>query len=94
MREEEVRRPRSFDGYDGAALRSPHYAHDASTPAYEDESQDRAELGVGKMVKHPQFGLGEIRALEGHGENTKLTIEFDKVGTKKILVKYGNLKIL
>lgn len=94
VREEEVRRPRSFEGYDGAEPRASHYDYDASTPSYEDESQDRAELGVGKMVKHPQFGLGEIRALEGHGENTKLTIDFDKVGTKKILVKYGNLKIL
>jgi DNA helicase-2/ATP-dependent DNA helicase PcrA len=94
VRQEEVRRPRSFDGYDGSEARSRYYEDEADTPSYEDESQDREVLGVGKMVKHPQFGLGEVRVVEGHGENTKLTIDFEKVGTKKILVKYGNLQVL
>jgi DNA helicase-2/ATP-dependent DNA helicase PcrA len=94
VRREEVRRPRSFEGYAGAETRSRYDTHDADTPSDEDESQDQEVLSVGKMVKHPQFGLGEVRAVEGNGENTKLTIEFEKVGTKKILVKYGNLQVL
>jgi DNA helicase-2/ATP-dependent DNA helicase PcrA len=62
-------------------------------PDYENESQEN-EIRVGKMVKHPQFGLGEILIIDGKGENLKLTIAFEKVGTKKILVQYGNLQIL
>jgi len=94
VREEEVRRHRPFESYDGSETRTRRYEPEAATPDYENESQDGGNLEVGKMVKHPQFGLGEIRAIEGRGENTKLTIDFEKVGVKKILVKYGNLQIL
>jgi len=94
VRQEEVRRPRPSESYDGSETRTRRYDHDDDAPDYENESQDSESLGVGKMVKHPQFGLGEIRAIEGRGENTKVTIKFEKVGAKKILLKYGNLQVL
>jgi len=94
VREEEVRRHRPFESYDGAELRSRRYDSEDGAPDYENESQDGGSIEVGKMVKHPQFGLGEIRAIEGRGENTKLTIDFEKAGVKKILAKYGNLQVL
>jgi DNA helicase-2/ATP-dependent DNA helicase PcrA len=94
VQQEEVRRHRQFESYDGSETRAHRYEPEAATPDYENESQNGGSLEIGKMVKHPQFGLGEIRAIEGHGENTKLTIDFEKVGVKKILVKYGNLQVL
>jgi hypothetical protein len=94
VRQEEVRRHRPFESYEGSTTRARGYEHVDDAPDYENESQDSESLGVGKMVKHPQFGLGEIRAIEGRGENTKLTIEFEKAGAKKILLKYGNLQVL
>jgi len=94
MKHEEVRRHRALDAHDGSEPRPRRYEHVDSAPDYENESQDGERLQIGKMVKHPQFGLGEIRAIEGRGENTKLTIDFEKVGVKKILIKFGNLQIL
>ncbi|MDZ7361727.1 MAG: UvrD-helicase domain-containing protein [candidate division KSB1 bacterium] len=94
VRQEKVRRHRPFESYNGAETRSRDDDYDDDAPDYENESQVSESLGVGKMVKHPQFGLGEIRAIEGRGENAKLTIEFEKVGAKKILLKYGNLQVL
>ena len=94
VQHESVRRPRAFESSDASDIRGRRYESDAKMPDYENESQDGESMQVGKMVKHPQFGLGEIRAIEGRGENLKLTIEFEKVGTKKILVKYGHLQIL
>jgi DNA helicase-2/ATP-dependent DNA helicase PcrA len=94
VRQEEVRRPRSFESPETAETRPRRYEYDGAAPDYENESQETGEMSVGQFVKHPQFGLGEIRAIDGRGENTKLTIEFEKVGTKKILVKYGNLQVL
>ena len=94
VQHEEVRRHRPLDIEDGFEARTRRHEHVDSVPDYENESQDGERLQIGKMVKHPQFGLGEIRAIEGRGENTKLTIDFEKVGVKKILIKFGNLQIL
>ena len=43
---------------------------------------------VGMKVKHPSFGIGVIKAKEGSGENTKLTILFHGLGSKKLALKY------
>ena len=90
--QESVRRHRSFDPHDSDD--APHRRFEHAMPNYENESQEKGELRAGQIVKHPQFGLGEIIALEGSGENLKLTINFEKAGAKKILVKYGHLQIL
>lgn len=91
VQHESVRRPRAFETRDSEEER--YSRHEQAMPDYENESQEN-EIRVGKMVKHPQFGLGEILAIDGKGENLKLTIAFEKAGTKKILVQYGNLQVL
>lgn len=48
----------------------------------------------GLRVRHPVFGVGEIRACELHTDGAKLTIAFTLGGVKKILSKYANLTIL
>ncbi len=94
VQHEEVRRHRAFETHGGAEPRPRREVDEDRTPDYENESQDGDGLQIGRMVKHPQFGLGEIRAIEGRGENTKLTIDFEKAGVKKILIKFGNLQVL
>jgi len=47
--------------------------------------------GVGARVRHPRFGAGQILGREGSGKNLKLTIHFDRHGTKKILPAYTKL---
>ena len=47
--------------------------------------------GVGARVRHPRFGAGQILGREGSDKNLKLTIHFDRHGTKKILPAYTKL---
>jgi len=46
---------------------------------------------VGMKVSHPSFGTGIIKATEGMGEKTKLTVCFPGAGTKKLLARYTYL---
>jgi DNA helicase-2/ATP-dependent DNA helicase PcrA len=46
---------------------------------------------VGLKVMHPSFGLGVIKAREGVGDETKLTVKFKGAGQKKLVVKYSSL---
>jgi DNA helicase-2/ATP-dependent DNA helicase PcrA len=48
----------------------------------------------GQRVKHPRFGLGVIKELEGNGPNQKAIITFDNVGEKKLLLKFAKLERL
>lgn len=65
--------------------------------SWEEETQSRERESAfrrGLRVRHPVFGVGEIRACEPHSEGDKLTIAFATGGVKKILSKYANLTIL
>jgi DNA helicase-2/ATP-dependent DNA helicase PcrA len=46
---------------------------------------------VGVRVIHPQFGEGVVVACEGRGERAKLTVDFRRAGTKKILAAFAEL---
>jgi DNA helicase-2/ATP-dependent DNA helicase PcrA len=46
---------------------------------------------VGIRVIHPQFGEGVVVASEGVGERAKLTVQFRRGGTKKILAAFAEL---
>lgn len=48
-------------------------------------------LSVGVMVKHERFGVGQVIALEGVGENAKATIKFNNAGVKILLLKFARL---
>ena len=53
-----------------------------------------AALSVGMIVQHDRFGVGEVRATEGSGENAKATIKFQNAGVKTLLLKFAKLKII
>lgn len=48
----------------------------------------------GILVKHPTFGKGVIRTIDGDAENKILNILFEEVGAKKIVLKYCTLEIV
>jgi len=50
-----------------------------------------AELKRGARVRHAQFGDGTILTMEGSGPDAKLTVYFDRVGSKKFIAKYAKL---
>jgi DNA helicase-2/ATP-dependent DNA helicase PcrA len=51
-------------------------------------------LRIGMKVRHPKFGEGWVKSVEGMDENQKATILFQSLGTKRLKVKYANLEIL
>ncbi len=51
----------------------------------------RAELKRGVRVRHEQFGDGTILTMEGSGPDAKLTVYFDRAGSKKFIAKYAKL---
>ena len=51
-------------------------------------------LKIGMRVRHPKFGEGRVRSIEGMDENQKATILFQAVGSKRLKVAYANLEIL
>ena len=53
-----------------------------------------AALSVGMIVQHDRFGVGEVHATEGTGENAKATIKFQNAGVKTLLLKFAKLKII
>lgn len=67
---------------------------DTIMPAYEDESQESGMIRPGRWVLHASFGRGRILSVEGKGEKMKVTVDFEDEGQKKIVVKYGNLRLI
>ena len=51
-------------------------------------------LTVGDHIQHERFGRGEVKWLEGEGENAKATIEFVNCGRKQLLLKFARFKKL
>jgi DNA helicase-2/ATP-dependent DNA helicase PcrA len=49
---------------------------------------------AGQRVCHAEFGPGTIRAVEGNGERTKLTVRFDRAGFKKLIARFAALQRL
>ena len=51
-------------------------------------------LRVGTQVRHDQFGLGTVRALEGQGDGAKALVHFASGGVKKLLLRFAQLEIV
>jgi len=51
-------------------------------------------LKAGMRVRHPKFGEGRVRSVEGMNEDQKATILFQTGGSKRLKVRYANLEIL
>jgi DNA helicase-2/ATP-dependent DNA helicase PcrA len=45
-------------------------------------------LQVGAKLRHPSFGIGEVRAWQGAGADLKVTMKFPGVGVKTILARF------
>ena len=67
--------------FDPGAIRA---AKQAETPA-------GGELQRGQRVRHEMFGVGTILTMEGSGPDAKLSVYFERHGTKKFVAKFAKL---
>jgi DNA helicase-2/ATP-dependent DNA helicase PcrA len=58
------------------------------------EADAGEEVRRGRRVRHPTLGVGTVLALEGLGDQAKLTVYFERAGKRKLLAKYANLELL
>ena len=50
-----------------------------------------AELKRGQRVRHEQFGVGTILTMEGSGPDAKLSVYFERHGTRKFIARFAKL---
>jgi DNA helicase-2/ATP-dependent DNA helicase PcrA len=63
----------------------------AITAAKQQQESAAGELKRGQKVRHEQFGVGTILTMEGSGADAKLTVYFDRVGSKKFIARFAKL---
>jgi DNA helicase-2/ATP-dependent DNA helicase PcrA len=64
----------------------------AGQPATSFSGTNSARFSEGDMVMHERFGNGVIVSIEGEPPNNTATVDFDKEGKKKLLLRFAKLK--
>ena len=54
--------------------------------------QDLPSFVKGEQVLHDTFGSGTIGEVSGFGRDLRVTVHFDTIGSKKLLVRYAGLR--
>ena len=55
-------------------------------------NQDLPRFVKGERVVHQTFGSGSVVEVTGFGRDLKVTVDFDDIGTKKLLARYASLE--
>ena len=84
----------------GEGYGSTFHSSKATTPVYTkvENQRDFGSAGgalsyqVGDRVRHIKFGDGEVMAIVSGGRDYEVTVDFDKVGTKKMFASFAKLK--
>ncbi|HEY0710838.1 MAG TPA: 3'-5' exonuclease, partial [Polyangia bacterium] len=64
-----------------------HYDEDAG-PSDDGEGTGMPGLRIGAKLRHPQFGVGEVRGWQSAGADLKVTMRFPTAGIKTILARF------
>jgi DNA helicase II / ATP-dependent DNA helicase PcrA len=76
----------------GRKGRPSRFKEERAAYAYENEDQSMFGMSLGMRVRHAQFGVGTVTAIEEHNDDLKITVRFNTVGVKKLLAKYARLE--
>src|SRR5262245_55470505 len=76
----------------GRGGRPSRFKEESPKYSYEDEDQSAIGVRVGMRVKHAQFGIGNVIAVEEHTDDYKVTVRFNSVGQKKLLARFAKLE--
>jgi DNA helicase-2/ATP-dependent DNA helicase PcrA len=96
----QVTRPASYSpasrttgghGYAPSAPR-PAVAPSMSGRRFTDETPGGLKLG--QRVRHAKFGDGVVLNLEGQGQNARVQVNFERQGTKWLMLGYANLQVV
>ena len=59
---------------------------------FEVKKAEALDYGVGDTVRHIKFGTGTVTAIVEGGKDYEVTVDFDRVGTKKMFASFAKLK--
>jgi DNA helicase-2/ATP-dependent DNA helicase PcrA len=67
-----------------------------SMPARNPKFMDDApgSLRLGQRVRHAKFGDGVVLSVEGQGQNARVQVNFERQGTKWLMMGYANLEVV
>ncbi len=63
-------------------------------PVPDESAVPRRPIKRGSRVRHPTLGAGVVLEMEGQGEETRITVFFEKAGKRKLVAKFANLEML
>ena len=70
-------------------------SHRPSAPASRDQrytDDSPGSLRLGQRVRHQKFGDGVVLSVEGQGSNARVQVNFERAGTKWLMMGYANLE--
>ena len=73
------------------STRNTYQARDASFPSANTRKAS-LEYQVGDRVAHMKFGEGVVAQIVEGGRDFEVTVDFDRVGTKKMFATFAKLK--
>lgn len=56
-------------------------------------SSTETNIKVGSRVLHEQFGLGKVLSVLGSGDNTRVSVVFERNNVKQLMLKFAKLKV-
>jgi DNA helicase-2/ATP-dependent DNA helicase PcrA len=68
-----------------------------SRPVYRRGAVDQVELGgirLGQRVRHGKFGEGIVLNSEGSGAHARVQVNFERAGTKWLVLAYAKLEVM
>lgn len=65
-----------------------------SRQSLQQSSHTASQLRPGTLVRHPTFGLGRIADLVNMGTSTRVSVQFNTVGRKTLILEYARLEVV
>jgi DNA helicase-2/ATP-dependent DNA helicase PcrA len=53
---------------------------------------DASSFRVGQWVRHPEYGVGQLRWIRANGRQTRVGVQFKSVGDKVLIAEYAKLE--
>jgi DNA helicase-2/ATP-dependent DNA helicase PcrA len=71
-----------------------HQGNSEAHDGFEGTTGGGLSLQVGCTVEHEMFGKGRVLGISGKGDSAKAVVHFETAGTKHLMLKYANLRLV